>query len=289
MDHAKSDNKAGAELNAQRFQMLKDIAEELKGDVVFPTCFDVAIRLKKALNDPNVSLPQVATLVGAEPLISSKLLHMANSVAFNPLGQKTLDLSAAINRLGLQRVRNMAVAVAMKQIMLSKDMVCFNDLMTDLWEHSLHTASAAQVIARNLSRINPVEAMLAGLIHDLGAFYMLYRASHYPELLERPDTVKYLIVNWHENIGETLFAALGMDEGIIAALRDHDQPHPIPPAPKNLSDIVYAANVLAGGHFEWMYQDKEAADIQRTNLGESYLSLEQEIRANTEAIRAAFS
>lgn len=36
--------------------------------------------------------------------------------------------------------------------------------------------------------------MLAGLVHDLGAFYMIYRAAQYPELRIRPDSVKHLIL-----------------------------------------------------------------------------------------------
>ena len=48
-------DKVGADLNAQRFQMLEDIARELAGDVVFPTSFDTAIRLRRELQ--NTSLP----------------------------------------------------------------------------------------------------------------------------------------------------------------------------------------------------------------------------------------
>ena len=287
METTQTDDKAGAALNAQRFQMLKDIAQELQGDVTFPTCFDVAVRLRHTLNDPNVSLDQVATLVSAEPLISSKLLRLANSVIYNPR-DRTRDLTAAINRLGLQTVRSAAMAVAMKQILLSKDMVCFNELMTGLWDHSLRSAAAAQVLAQRLTRINPGEALLAGLIHDLGAFYMLYRASQYDELRQRPDTVRYLIIQWHESIGESLFNALGLDESIISAVRDHDQPRAVPPTPRNLSDIVYASNILAGGLFEWGHIKPEEAAARRESLDDSYLALQPEIDAHTEEIRAAF-
>ena len=65
-EHKDSD-KIGAELKAQRFQMLEDIAEELAGEVVFPTHFDVIMRLRKVLNDPNQSISGIAAAVSLDP------------------------------------------------------------------------------------------------------------------------------------------------------------------------------------------------------------------------------
>ena len=45
-----SDDKIGKELSAQRFQMLEDIAKELAGDVLFPTCFTTAERIRKPVS-----------------------------------------------------------------------------------------------------------------------------------------------------------------------------------------------------------------------------------------------
>lgn len=288
MESLSRDDKTGAALKAQRFQMLEDIARELEGEVTFPICFDVVVRLRKVLNDPDVSIAQVVTMLSAEPLISSKLLQLANAAAVNVGGNKIRDLRGAVERLGLKTVRSVAISTAMRQLLLAKDMVCFSDLMTSLWEHSLQTASAAYVIAAKLTRINPGEAMLAGLIHDLGAFYMLYRAAQYEELRVRPDTVRYLIIHWHESIGDSLFHALDLDEGLITALRDHDQPRPVPPVPKNLGDVIFVANILAGGLFEWSDQGKEMQAEWEQRLGENYLSLREEIEQRAKEIRAEF-
>ena len=79
-------DKVGEALNAQRFQMLADIAEELAGDVVFPTCFDTAVHLRAELQNPDVSVARIAQMVSLEPLVAAKLLHIANSAFFNPSG-----------------------------------------------------------------------------------------------------------------------------------------------------------------------------------------------------------
>ena len=130
--------------------------------------------------------------------------------------------------------------------------------------------------------------MLAGMIHDIGAFYMLYRASLYDELRERPDTVKYLATQWHEQIGYTLLEALGMPEVIAEAIREHDLPRPVPERLRSLSDIIYVANLLAGGTQEWQYIDSITEDqiIEVTN--EKYTDLIDEIDSYEQEIRTVF-
>ena len=113
MDQRDDPDKKGDELKAQRFQMLADIAKELSGEVVFPTYFDAVLRLRKALQDPEISITNLAQVISTEPLISAKLLHLANSAAFNSSGQQILDLKLAIIRLGLNAVHTASLSIAM--------------------------------------------------------------------------------------------------------------------------------------------------------------------------------
>ncbi len=272
-------DKKDAALKAQRFKMLEDIAKDLSGDVSFPTCFDAALQIRNVLHDPDVSLREIARVVRLEPLVAVKLLRVANSAAHNPNGKPIADVEAALQRIGLNLARSVALAVAMDQLLRSKELVGFAGISKGLWLHTVQTAAAARVLARRMTRLNPEDAMLAGLVHDLGAFYMLYRATQYDELRIRPDTVKYLIIQWHESIGETLMAALGLPEHIIEGVRDHDQSRPFVQTPRTLSDVVYVANIVAGGIDEWAHLD----DAGDNNAGEyrtpEYLALGEEIEA----------
>jgi HD-like signal output (HDOD) protein len=73
------------------FRILEDIARDLSGDINFPTCMDAAILVRNSLKDPLASLERIAQVVGIEPLISSKLLRLANSVSYNPSGKRVSD------------------------------------------------------------------------------------------------------------------------------------------------------------------------------------------------------
>jgi putative nucleotidyltransferase with HDIG domain len=282
-------DKKGDALKAHRFQMLEDIAKELSGDVVFPTYFDAVLRLRKVLQDPNQSIAGIAAAVLIEPLISAKLLHLANSVAFNPEGREVVDLKAAITRLGINSIRTAAMSIVMNQLMRAKGMADFSQLTHALWDHSIKTAAAARIIAKTFTRLNADEAMLAGLLHDLGAFYMLYRATQYEELRHRPDSVKYLIIQWHESIGISLLKALGIPDEIIDATADHDHVRPTPLPIRSFSDVVYVANMLAGGHFEWLMQDQPDPSDDFRILNENYGHLMPEIEALVIEMRSSFS
>lgn len=281
-------DKVGEALKAQRFHMLEDIAKELAGEVVFPTYFDAAFRLRDALQDPDISIAQIADLVRIEPLVAAKLLHLANSALYCQSGMPAKDLQAAITRLGLNIVRTTALAIAMNQLLRAKAILPFKDQARMLWEHSLQAAVAARLIARRETRINPEEAMLAGLVHDLGAFYMLYRVTQYPELCARPETVKYLIVQWHESIGVSVLQALGMPTEIVEASIDHDQPRALPSPLRTLADVLHAANTLAGEHFEYIYQDVDPTVGIPAEIRARYADLVPEILRETAEMRACF-
>lgn len=280
---------SGDELKAQRFKMLEDIARELAGEVVFPTYFDAVMRLRKVLNDPDKSLAEIANAVMLEPLISAKLLHLANSVAYNPSGREIIDLKTAISRLGVQVVKNTAMAIVLAQLLRAKNMAEFSDLTEKLWQHTIHTAAAARTIAKAKTNLNPEEALFAGLIHDLGAFYMLYRATQYDDLRARPDSLKYLMINWHESIGVSLLNALGIPQEIVDSTIDHDHPRPIPVTIRNLGDLVYVANMIAGGHYEWLMQDEEGMKEDIDGLKQQYEDLLPAIEEFTQEMLSTFA
>ncbi|AYH44041.1 HDOD domain-containing protein [Azoarcus sp. DN11] len=287
MPNSREDDKTGDALKAQRFHMLEDIAGELSHKLVFPTCFDLTIRLRELLDDPEVPIEKISAAVSLDPLISSRLLSVANSVLNRRNGPPVKDLQGAVMRIGTKSVRALALSLAMKQLLLGKGLTDFDGISTRLWKHSVTSAAACTVLAQKFGRVTPDQAMFAGLVHDLGASYMLYRAAQYEELRERPDTVRHLVYQWHESIGESLLFSLGIPEDIAVATRDHDHPRPVPEYPRNLADIIYIGNVMAGGHFEWMNKDYDSAAQERAKLGEAYLALTDEVESMAQELHAA--
>ncbi len=277
-----------ADNNHIHFKILDQIARDLSGDVNFPTCLDAAVLIRNTLRDPLADLAKVVQVVGVEPLISSKLLRIANSVVYNPSGWPITDLGTAIGRLGFEVVRTTSLAVAMDQMLKSRHLA-FEHIGHKAWEHSLEVAAIARVLARRLGRVNPDEAMLAGLVHDIGVFYLLFRAAEFPEYRTDEAALFELLRGWHESIGEGLLHLLGLPEEIAKAISEHDHLSDVG-TPCSIRDVLYFANLLAGGDQDWL-----PSDITPEQLGareadrERYAEFVAEAEADIQELRATLS
>lgn len=254
------------------FRILEDIAKDLSGDeITFPTFLDITFQVRTALKDPNLNVDQLAKLVGAEPLMSTKIIRMANSVALNPSGREIADVKNGIIRVGMEAVRTVSFAVAMEQLLKSKQMQPFEGISKRLWEHTAHVAALARVLARKIAKINGDEAMFTGLVHDIGVFYLMSRAAGFPELVADKAELHALLVDWHDNIGHALLSALGSPESVLGAVQEHENSREIKEI-KTLSDVLYVANKIANRSSCW--RDPEFACAVDTSVLDSLFDAE---------------
>ncbi len=162
--------------------LLSALADEVeRGKLFFPTSATATLQIKKMLEDTDCDLDAVTRLIQADPLLSIKIVAVANSVVFNRSGKKITSVSAAVTLLGLRTVRNLAMAVITQQLAGTQSK---SELVAQLWQHSAHVAALAQVIARRISHQDPDTAMFAGIIHEISWFYLLSREKAYPGLID---------------------------------------------------------------------------------------------------------
>jgi HD-like signal output (HDOD) protein len=240
-------------------KLLEKLAEDLsQGDIVFPTSFNITLKIRDLLRDPNVSIEHLARVLQSEPIISAKLLLMANSAALGSSGGSPItELNGAIMRLGLESVKTASFALAIAQLLRSKHMSAYTGLSAQIWEHSILVAAIARQLSRRFKRAKPDEAFFAGLVHDIGAFYLLYYASQDPDLAHEPDATMDLMIHWHDGIGHALLDALGQQsEELLMAVQDHESAAPVS-AIHGLSDILRMANGLANRFVSWHLLDRD--------------------------------
>ena len=237
------------------FRILEDIARDLSGnEISFPTFLDVTFQIRGALKNPTLTVDQLSVLVGAEPLMSTKVIRLANSAALNSSGRTIADVKSAITRVGMEAVRSISFAVAMEQLLGSKKMAPFEWISQRLWEHTIHVAALCRVLARKGKRINADEAMCAGLVHDIGVFYLLARATNFPELIADKVELYDLLVDWHDNIGHALLSAMGLGEDLLTAVLEHEIERPVSSI-KTLPDVLFVANKLANLQSSWRNEE----------------------------------
>jgi len=227
------------------FRILKDLADDLTNrKISFPTFINATMRVRRALADPQVDAERVARAIAGEPLLAAKLVQVANSAAIAGLGKRVSDVKGAVIRVGFSNVHSIATALAMTQLVVAKEMQPFLKYGQAVWKHSLDVAAIAFIIAKKMTRLNADEALFAGLVHDVGRFYLLSKMPKYPELGADVAAMEAVIAQWHAPVGHAVLGAFEVSDAVLQAVADHESTEASMP-PKTMVDVVVLANQLS--------------------------------------------
>jgi len=225
-----------------RTDALKSIAAQAsRGDLSFPTNVDATLKLQRALADPDCHIDEAARLVQTEPLLAARTVAIANAAAYNRAGQDVTNVRAAVQRVGFRTLGALAAAVIVRQLASGITDPGLRAKADQLWQHTAYVAALSQVIAKRVSCVDPDTAMFAGIVHEVGGFYLLSRAAEFPGLLEGGAD------EWIEHgelaIGRGVLLKLGVPApvmGAIEALWNGMRALP----PETLGDTLLLANDL---------------------------------------------
>jgi len=228
------------------FAFIQSLAAELSaGKVDLPSFPEIAVRVRRVLSDPASSVSQVVRVVGSEPALSARLLRIANSASLNRSGKPVTDLRTAINRIGHNMVRSAAISFAMAQIRKSNTLAGLEDQLQQLWKESTAVAALSFVLARTCTRVNPDEALLAGMMHSIGKLYVLTRAVSHPELFTTSGIVEQIVGEWHASIGKAILENWEFPESMAQAVGEQEELTREEPAQADLSDVLAVAILMA--------------------------------------------
>ena len=167
------------------------VAQISSGELVFPANVRATLKIQEALDEPKYGTDEIAKLIIQEPLVAARVIAVANSVAYSRFGGGITNVRMAISILGFSTLRSVVAAVIMRQICLAISDNAIREKMEYLWVHSATVAAMAHLLARKVSKIDPETALFAGVVHEVGGFYLLSRAEEFPALLESGTEIDY--------------------------------------------------------------------------------------------------
>ena len=226
-----------------RLDAFKSIAAQAgRGELSFPTNVDATLKLQRALNDPDCHADVAARLVQTEPLLAARTVAIANSVVYNRSGNEITNVRNAVQRVGFRTLNALAASVIVRQLDSKIRQPHLRQMANQLWQHSAHVAALAQVIARRVARVDPETAMFAGIVHEVGGFYLLSRAEEYPGILEGdPDE---WIEHGEVEIGRGVLRKLNVPAPVMEAIEAlWEGMRALPP--ESLGDTLLLANDLS--------------------------------------------
>lgn len=186
----------------------------------------VASKLLELLRKPDLKIKELANAVSLDPVISARLLKMANSVIYQQVKQVS-SVDRALIVVGEEVLANLALEYSLRSTQRTHGV-----LERKLWENSIGCAVASRLIAERLTSLDKNEAYLAGLQRHIGKVVMINRNKPlYREVMriveagegDLRDVERGLFAYSHELVGAALLDFWNYPRRIVdATLYHHD-------------------------------------------------------------------
>jgi putative nucleotidyltransferase with HDIG domain len=206
-------------------------------------------QLVDAISDDETHVSDLTRLIEADPALTAKILHLANS-SFYGFSRQITTIRRAVVVMGFEELRVLAIGVGLAEVFdLKKSVPGFEP--RNLWIHSLAVSWLSRALAESAGYPVPTEVSVSGLLHDLGKWLLAaHLDDELAELLEwlEKDVPYYLAEEHlglnHTIIGHWLAVRWGLPQVHAAAIRDHHTPRAGEPYSTSTC-LVALANHLA--------------------------------------------
>lgn len=241
-------------------QVKDEIVELVKNDqLVLPTLPEIALQVRQVAEDENANISDLGQIVARDPALTARIIKVSNS----PLVRSNMaatDLNSAISRLGMEYTTNLAVGLAMEQMFqATHDMI--DRRLRLCWSHSLEISASAHILAKHFTDISPDQAMLAGLMHQIGMLPILAFAENHSGLLADSISLDFLLERLHPSLGAYILRSWKFSPELVQVAKEYLD-FKRDPGSADLTDIIQVATLQS-------YADSEhpLGRIDRSQVG----------------------
>ena len=218
-----------------------------------PPVSSAALKLVSLLDQPEADNDAIVNAIRCDNLLTAKLLRACNSPYFG-LEEAVASVDQAVLIMGHQQILHIVLTLAFGSTMVVP-LPGYAVEASELWRHSLITASAAEIIAVETTgmTIEKPVAFTVGLLHDIGKLVMSQaltpdiqsslRKLIEEEKISRTEAEKRILGTDHGEVGACLLKSWHLPEMILEATANHHNPI-IEPVPL-MSCVTHLANCLA--------------------------------------------
>ncbi|EGR0801604.1 MULTISPECIES: HDOD domain-containing protein [Vibrio] len=152
------------------------------GKISLPPIPDVVLKIQQLCVEEHTTIADVATCLLEDPGLAAVVLRVANSVIFNRRNITCNDLTTAVSRLGILRVRDIVTAQAIEQLKHSVNLTkeC-NAILVKSAAISRELGAVMVMLVQSFRSHEPgtyghleqEKALLVGLLADIGLFCLI--------------------------------------------------------------------------------------------------------------------
>ncbi|MDX8381913.1 MAG: HDOD domain-containing protein [Ghiorsea sp.] len=262
-----------------------------KGEAKLPLLPKAVLAVQKIVNDESKGASDIAKVLAESSTFAATVLRIANSAEFKSSSYEIRSLPMAIQRLGGRKTLQLMIAISSKLHMNVKDKG-LKKILDKNRVDAMYVAISAKNLALVLRGVDPEEAFLAGMLHDIGVQAVICAVPDLLTPLAEKEQLQVINV-LHREMGGRLLNYWEMPDAFESIASHHGIESDDRPRDK-LIDFIDAANFLVqtNGH-QVLFDHVEKIDplhyppIQRIGAKETHLAaVEIEIEeavANMEA------
>jgi HD-like signal output (HDOD) protein len=200
--------------------LLTILVEKINNDtLVLPTLPAIALKVRKAADDPNINLNAMAEVVVQDPSLSARMIKISNS-AYLGRSIKVTSTQQAITRIGLRQMKNIATALAMEQLFVSKNEIV-KEYMSQIWTDTIEIVANSLAVLQvhtkqTKNRALTMESMmLAALVHNIGVLPILTEAERHADVFANPTFLNVAITKMTGTLGASIMKEWGFEPDFV--------------------------------------------------------------------------
>lgn len=269
---------------------MRSIVDAVNSDqLALPSLPDVALRTLELSRRKDVSVARLAQEVGRDPALAARLVRVANGAAY--YGRPVVrTLPQAVTRVGFRLTGVMAAALA-TDCLYRSHLTEMASRLRKSRANGVEVAAISRAVARRFTSLDPDEAMLGGLLHEIGVLPIVEMASRDEELRRMPQVLDEAIAQVQARIGERLLRSWNFPSSLVAVPVGCTQLERPGVGPPDIADVVCVARLHGRPLREASLGSVDPAKVAaygRLGIGCTGLSLaeglEEEIRINSEML-----
>jgi HD-like signal output (HDOD) protein len=205
---------------ATKNALLTILVEKINNDtLVLPTLPAIALKVRRAADDPNVNLNTMAEVVRQDPSLSARMIKISNS-AYLGRTIKVTSTQQAITRIGLRQMKSIATALAMEQLFVSKNEIV-KQYMSQIWANTIEVVANSLAVLQIYTnrtknrKLNMESMMLAALVHNIGVLPILTEAERHADVFANPAFLDVAIKTMAGKIGASIMTEWGFEPEFV--------------------------------------------------------------------------
>lgn len=200
--------------------LLTILVEKINNDtLVLPTLPAVALKVRRAADNPDINLSAMADVISQDPSLSARMIKISNS-AYLGRSVKVISTQQAVTRIGLRQIKNISTALAMEQLFVSKNEIV-KEYMSRIWADTIEivasSMAALQIHTKQTKNraLNLDSMMLAALVHNLGVLPILTEAERHSDVFANPTFLDVAIEKLSCKIGTSIMVKWGFEPEFV--------------------------------------------------------------------------